>query len=90
MAEYAEFLKSLPFDELRALSDIGERVNEGSSLADTMTRYPKVFPPLYVNMVRAGEASGALDRVLNRIARYLTWSRGMRATTLQALSNPRC
>src|SRR5512145_1075824 len=40
-----------------------ERVNEGASLADALADHPKIFTPLYVNMVRSGEASGALDIV---------------------------
>jgi general secretion pathway protein F len=53
------------------LSDIAEKVNEGSSLADTMSKYPKVFPDLYINMIRAGEASGALETVLFRLAEFM-------------------
>ncbi len=54
----------------RALSDIKQRVNEGSSLADAFSQHPKIFPSIYVNMVRAGEASGALDTVLLRLADF--------------------
>jgi general secretion pathway protein F len=53
------------------LSDIAEKVNEGSSLADAMSKYPKVFPALYINMIRAGEASGALETVLFRLAEFM-------------------
>ncbi len=53
------------------LSDIAEKVNQGSSLADSMHAYPAVFPKLYVNMIRAGEASGALETVLFRLAEFL-------------------
>ncbi len=53
------------------LSDVAVRVNEGSSFADSLARYPKVFPQLYLNMVRAGEASGALETVLFRLAEFL-------------------
>ncbi|MEM9457654.1 MAG: type II secretion system inner membrane protein GspF [Myxococcota bacterium] len=53
------------------LTDIADQVNQGSSLADAMGAYPKVFVPLYVNMIRAGEASGALETVLFRLAEFL-------------------
>ena len=46
----------------RVLADVKTQVNEGSSLGDAMARHPKVFQDLYVNMVRAGEASGNLER----------------------------
>jgi general secretion pathway protein F len=52
------------------LSDIKQRVNEGSSLADAMTHHEKMFGKLYINMVRAGEHSGALDAVLTRLAEF--------------------
>lgn len=52
------------------LSKVKEKVMEGSSLADAMQDHPKVFGDLYVQMVRAGERSGALDQVLIRLATY--------------------
>ena len=54
-----------------AIGQVRQRVNEGSSLADAMAQHPKVFSPLYVNMIRAGEAGGALEVVLDRLADYL-------------------
>jgi general secretion pathway protein F len=54
----------------RVLSDVKQRVNEGSSLADALGSHQKIFGALYVNMVRAGEASGALDTVLQRLADF--------------------
>ena len=51
----------------QALSDIRARVNEGASLADSMRQHPKIFNNLYTNMIRAGEASGALEAVLDRL-----------------------
>jgi general secretion pathway protein F len=52
------------------LSDIKTRVNEGGGLADAMQVHEKIWGKLYVNMVRAGEHSGALDAVLNRLADF--------------------
>lgn len=54
----------------RILSDVKQRVNEGSSLADALNAHVKVFGPLFVNMIRAGESSGALDSVLLRLAEF--------------------
>src|SRR5215813_4009612 len=54
----------------RILSDVKQRVNEGSSLADALFQHQRVFGPLYVNMIRAGEHSGALDAVLLRLADF--------------------
>ena len=51
-------------------AQVRDKVNEGSSLADALVATGK-FDTLYVSMIRAGEASGALDRVLQRIADYM-------------------
>lgn len=45
-------------------------IEKGSSLADAMRRHPRVFSSLFVNMVRAGEEGGMLDKVLQRMADY--------------------
>jgi len=58
-------------DKLRsALAEVRTKVNEGSSLADALAVHGKIFPPLYVNMVRAGEAAGNLDEILLRLADF--------------------
>ncbi len=54
----------------RMLSQVRERVREGSSLADAMAGHPDIFSDLYVGMVRVGEAAGALEPVLDRLADY--------------------
>jgi general secretion pathway protein F len=53
------------------LGTVRDRVNEGAALADAMGAAGGVFPDLYVGMVRAGEAGGALETVLERLAEYL-------------------
>lgn len=54
----------------KALSEIKDRVKEGGRLADCMQDYPKIFDNIYINMVRAGEASGQLEIVLQRLADF--------------------
>src|SRR6266850_1906510 len=46
-------------------------VESGASLADAMKKYPKVFDPLFTNMIAAGEAGGILDTILKRLATYI-------------------
>lgn len=46
-------------------------IETGSSLSEALTRHPKIFSTLFVNMVRAGESSGMLDDILERLADYL-------------------
>ncbi len=52
------------------LSQVKEKVNEGTTLAEALAQHPRAFDTLYVQMVRAGEKSGALDEVLSRLAKY--------------------
>jgi type IV pilus assembly protein PilC len=47
-------------------------VESGKQFSDALRRYPKVFSPLYINMVKASELSGGFSRMLERIAHYLT------------------
>lgn len=54
----------------RILAQVRQEVTEGSTLADALARHPRLFASLYVNMVRAGEVSGALHVVLARLADY--------------------
>lgn len=54
----------------KAITRIREDVREGKSLADAMKVHPRVFSGLYTNMIQAGEASGALDVVLERLADF--------------------
>ena len=46
-------------------------VESGASLADAMSKHPKVFDPLFTNMIAAGEAGGILDTILKRLATYI-------------------
>lgn len=70
------------------LREVREKVNEGSSLADALSAYPRVFSALYVNMVRAGEQAGALEHVLSRLADYTEASVELRGKVLAALTYP--
>src|ERR1700689_5879707 len=54
----------------RMLSQVGERVREGSSLADALSNHRDTFSDLYIGMVRAGEQAAALEAVLDRLAEY--------------------
>lgn len=52
----------------RMVSDIEMRIRDGRMLSEALAAYPRQFPSVYVNLVRAGESAGALDVVLNRLA----------------------
>jgi general secretion pathway protein F len=72
----------------RVLSQVREQVTEGVSLADALKGHPRMFTDLYVNMVRAGEASGALDLVLMRLADYTESYAELRDKVRSALTYP--
>jgi general secretion pathway protein F len=55
----------------RVLNEVRRAVTEGASMAAAMSQHPKVFSDLYVNMVRAGESSGTLDLVFERLADFM-------------------
>lgn len=52
----------------KILSQIKDSIEEGSSFAGALSRYPETFSSIYINMVRAGESSGSLEIVLDRLA----------------------
>jgi general secretion pathway protein F len=52
----------------RVLARVKDAIVEGNSFADALSSYPHLFPPFYVNMVRAGESSGTLEIILERLA----------------------
>jgi general secretion pathway protein F len=72
----------------RVLTQIVDRLNEGSSLHHALEAHPKVFPKLYVSMVAAGEASGTLEAVLERLADYLELQCKLRGKVGAALAYP--
>jgi len=72
----------------KVVFDVRDRVNEGGTLADALAHHPKVFDDLYSNMVRAGEASGALETVLMRLAELLERNVKLRARVMSALAYP--
>ena len=70
------------------LAGIRQKVNEGGALADALGQNPKIFPELYVNMVRSGEAAGNLDAVLARLADFLDEQLALRSKVSSALTYP--
>jgi len=68
--------------------EVREQVNQGAGLADALEQHPSLFNDLYVNMVRAGEATGNVDVVLSRLAEYLQYQRTLRRKVMGALTYP--
>jgi general secretion pathway protein F len=72
----------------RIISEVKQRVNEGASLADALAAHPRVFSTLYVNMIRAGESSGALDVVLVRLADFTESQARLRSKIVATMIYP--
>jgi len=75
--------------ELRdAIRDILKQVKSGKSLPDAFEAHPRFFPPLYINMLRAGEAGGVLDAILARLVEFEQSADELRSHLVSALIYP--
>jgi general secretion pathway protein F len=72
----------------RLITDLLQRVQGGSTLADALGQHEAVFSRAYVSMVRAGEAGGSLDEVLARLAQYLDQAEALAEQVRSALVYP--
>jgi general secretion pathway protein F len=72
----------------RTLSSVKDSVSEGKSLADASAVFPNIFNKLYVNMVKAGESSGTLGLVLERLADFMEYQVAVRGKIVQAMVYP--
>jgi type IV pilus assembly protein PilC len=70
------------------IGQIGKDVESGQSLSDSLGKHPKVFPPIFVNMVRAGETGGVLDEVLNRVADHFESEQKLKGKIQSAMTYP--
>ena len=71
-----------------AIRRIAEMVRTGSDLSAALGEYPKIFKPIFVNMIRAGEASGQLDEILVRLAEYQEATVALRREIKSAMTYP--
>lgn len=72
----------------KTLARIREDVNEGNSLTQSLSHYQRTFPPFYINMVRAGEASGTLHLVLERLADFSESQQALQTKIRSAMAYP--
>jgi type II secretory pathway component PulF len=70
------------------LVSVKDDLKEGISFADALKKYPKVFENIYVQLVRAGEASGRLEIILERLTEYLERREELRKKVKSALTYP--
>ncbi len=70
------------------VTEVGKDVEGGQSLSDSMAKHSKTFPPIFVNMVRAGETGGVLDEVLMRVADHFEKESRLRSKIKSAMAYP--
>ena len=72
----------------QAIVEVRANAEKGESLADSLAQHPKIFPGLMINMVAAGEASGSLDKSMERMATQFERSNKTRALVKKAMMYP--
>ncbi|MFQ5486293.1 MAG: type II secretion system F family protein, partial [Desulfobacterales bacterium] len=72
----------------KMLKQITESVEGGSTLADSLRKFPKQFDELFTNMIAAGEAGGVLDTILKRLAAYLEKAAALKRKVKGAMTYP--
>jgi len=71
-----------------ALIGLAESIEGGSTFSEALSSYPKIFDKLFVNMVKAGEAGGVLELVLNRLADYMEKAQKLKSKVKSAMIYP--
>ena len=70
------------------IQSILRAIREGSSFSDALRKHPDYFPNIYVNMIKAGEAGGVLDIVLDKLNEFLESSKELRESVVSAMIYP--
>ena len=70
------------------VKDILKRVEGGNSLAEALGYHPRIFPKIYINMVKAGESGGFLETILSRLAQYLQSTKELREHLISVMIYP--
>ncbi len=69
-------------------ADLRDRIMRGEAFSDAVNAHPDSFPPIYGNMIRAGEASGAMVEILHRLVEHYERYQGMKSKITAALTYP--
>ena len=70
------------------IAEVGKDVESGQSLSDSLAKHPRIFPGIFVNMVRAGETGGVLDEVLSRVADHFERDAMLKGKIKSAMTYP--
>lgn len=79
-------INNVKFEKI--LQEIKANISSGKSLSQACMKYPSVFPPLFANIVKAGEESGKLELVLNRYAEFIKNGEKIRTEIKSAMAYP--
>ncbi len=71
-----------------AVAEILKKIEGGSSLAEALGYHPRIFPKLYINMVKAGESGGFLETILSRLAQYIESTKAIRDQIVSVMIYP--
>lgn len=72
----------------KTLTEVDDELRKGNSLSNTLAKYPKIFEPLTINLIRAGELSGNIDESLDRLATHYDKAYQTRQKVISAMSYP--
>lgn len=72
----------------KIIFNIQNDIEAGNSLSASFSKYPDAFPPIFSNMIRAGESSGSLNEILDRVADYLEKTENLRRKIKSSLTYP--
>jgi type IV pilus assembly protein PilC len=72
----------------KALAEMAESIQSGSTFAEALAQHPKIFNKLYVNMGKAGEVGGVLDKVLVRLAEFMEKAQRIKSKVVSAMVYP--
>lgn len=72
----------------RMIEMIARQVEQGKSFSDALNQFPKNFPPIYINSVKVGEVSGALEETLNYLYKYMKEENNLRQNVKKAFRYP--
>lgn len=72
----------------KAIQEVRISTEKGESLANSLAEHPKIFPSMMINMVAAGEASGSLDKSMERMATQFERSNKTKALVKKAMTYP--
>lgn len=81
-------LQQKPGKLKNALMDVADEIESGATLSEAMAKSPSVFSRLFINMIKAGEAGGALEVILRRLSEFLDRSESLKAKVKGAMIYP--